>query len=373
VTFLEEARRRLNLHLPGLDACLAELPLEELERPGGAALTMFRECNGPALLIPADLGGIGATLEDAVHVQRALGARSPSLGIATTMHHFTVASLTALAAHSDGFEWAMLEAIASNRWLLSSAFAEGRSGQHILSPTMRGTRVEGGLLVNGTKKPCSLTWSMDLLSASVAVDDPDTGVDRMAVILLPASTEGIERRHFWNSHVLAAAESDEVRLTDAFVPEALVIYPSADGTLDPVHARGFASFEVLAASTYIGAASALVERVLTAAKGAVEERALLAIELEAATAALAHAAQSADSPHHESHLAGALCARYNAEKVTERVAPAAAALAGGMAFCGSSDVAYLLAASRALAFHPPSRRDASQPLVDHLTGGRLLL
>jgi alkylation response protein AidB-like acyl-CoA dehydrogenase len=372
MNFLRSARECLARHLPGLDKRLADLSLTELEEPG-AALAIFRDTPGPALLIPPDLGGLGASLTDVVHIQRAIGSRSPSLAIATTMHHFSVASLVSLAAQSTGLEFAMVEAIATNNWLLSSAFAEGRSGCHILSPTMKATRVDGGLLVSGSKKPCSLTWSMDLLSASVAVTDPATGEDRMAVILIPASTAGIGRRKFWQSWVLAGAESDEVTLTDVHVPEALVFYPTVGCGLDPIHARGLASFEVLAAASYLGTASGLVERVLVTGKGSAEVRAQLVTELEAATAAVEQAAASATSDDVEGHLAASLFARYHAELVIERVAASAAAAAGGMAFCGSSDIAYLLAASRALAYHPPSRAAASEPLVRYLAGHPLVV
>jgi hypothetical protein len=111
------------------------------------------------------------------------------------MHHFSVASLVELTAAGNGFEWAMLMAIAENSWLLSSGFAEGRPGQHILTPTMRGVPADGGIIVSGAKKPCSLTWSMNLMSASVAVADPATGTDRLAVVLIPASRRASSARH----------------------------------------------------------------------------------------------------------------------------------------------------------------------------------
>src|SRR6202011_6377527 len=175
MNLLRAERDTLDGYLPGLDKYLSEIPLLELEKPGNGALQKFRELGGPALLGAAEYEGKGASLLDAVRIQRAVGSRSPSLAVATTMHHFSVASLVELTATSNGFEWAMLEAIATNNWLLSSGVAEGRSGQHILSPTMQAEVVEGGLLVKGVKKPCSLTWSMDLMSASVAVTDPTGG------------------------------------------------------------------------------------------------------------------------------------------------------------------------------------------------------
>jgi alkylation response protein AidB-like acyl-CoA dehydrogenase len=374
MTFLDAERDTLEHHLPGLDKQLAAESLLDLEAPGNPALTLFKEAHGPALLVPAQYGGSGASLVDAVRIQRAVGSRSPSLAVATTMHHFSVASLVELTAAGNGFEWAMLTAIAENDWLLSSGFAEGRPGQHILSPTMRAQRVDDGLRVSGVKKPCSLTWSMDLMSASVAVTDPDGGPDRMAIILVPAATEGIDRKPFWKSWVLGGAESDEVCLHDVHVPEALVFYPADGPTMDPIQTRGFVWFELLISAAYVGAASGLVERVLTTGKGSADDRALLAIELENAASALEHVAATAlASDDNDTSLARALYVRYATERALERVAMTAAAAAGGMAFIGSSEVAYLMSACRALAFHPPGRGATSEALVRHLTGEALQL
>jgi alkylation response protein AidB-like acyl-CoA dehydrogenase len=373
MNFLRPARDCLEHYLPGLDKQLGDVPLLTMEQPGNAAISMFREARGPALLVPEEFGGLGASLVEAVHIQRAIGSRSPSLAVATTMHHFSVASLVELSAAGSGFEWAMLEAMAANNWLLSSGFAEGRAGQHILTPTMKATVAEGGLVVNGAKKPCSLTWSMDLMSASVAVADP-SGTERMAVILIPATSPGIERKPFWQSWVLAGAESDEVVLRDVHVPDSLVFYPADGPEMDPIQARGFIWFELLIAASYVGVASGLVERVLGRGRGSEEDRALLVIEVETAAAALEQVATSAAAPGDaDLGLARALYVRYGAERAIERAAMAGAAAAGGMAFVGSSEIAYLLAASRALAFHPPSRAAASEPLVRHLAGEPLNL
>jgi alkylation response protein AidB-like acyl-CoA dehydrogenase len=371
---LRTERRTLEAYLPGLDKYLSEIPLEELEKPGNGALEVFREVGGPALTVPEEFGGKGASLVDAVRIQRAVGSRSPSLAVATTMHHFSVASLVELTATGDGFEWAMLTAIAEQSWLLSSGFAEGRPGQHILTPGMRGVAVDGGLKVSGVKKPCSLTWSMHLMSASVAVADPDGGSDRLAVVLIPAESEGIERSRFWQSPALAGAESDQVTLTDVFVPEALVFYPDNGPTMDPIQARGFLWFELLVSASYLGAASRLAEHVIEQGKGSDEDRTMLAVELQTAAAALEQVARSADeSDDNDDLLARALFARYATERTIERVVMSAATMAGGMAFIGSSEVAYLLGATRALAFHPPSRAAASGPLARYLGGSALNL
>jgi alkylation response protein AidB-like acyl-CoA dehydrogenase len=371
MNFLRAERTCLEHYLPGLDDHLAAATLPDLERAGNPALGWFRDAGGPALLVPTDYQGLGAPLVDAIRVQRAIGSRSPSLAVATTMHHFSVASIVELSQRGGGFEWAMLEAIATRQWLLSSGFAEGRSGAHILVPTMKAVPVEDGLLVSGSKKPCSLTWSMDLMSASVAVADPAGGPDRLAVVLLAATSAGIERHPFWSSPILAGAESDEVVLCDVHVPEGLAFYPEDGGGMDPVQSHGFGWFELLIAASYVGVASGLVERVLVAERGHVAERVALATELDAATAALERAAQR--SGDDDADLVRALGARYHAEDVVARVATAAVGLGGGLAFVCSGDSAYLMAACRALAFHPPSRASASEPLARYYAGDRLML
>jgi hypothetical protein len=83
-----------------------------------------------------------------------------------------------------------------NSWLLSSGFAEDKPGQHILTPAMRGVSADGGITVSGVKKPCSRTWLMNLMSSSVAVADPATGTDRLAVVLIPAGSASLERAPF---------------------------------------------------------------------------------------------------------------------------------------------------------------------------------
>jgi alkylation response protein AidB-like acyl-CoA dehydrogenase len=374
VSLLRTERDTLDAYIPGLGKYLTEIPLLELEKPGNGALQNFRELGGPALLVPAEYEGKGASMLDAVRIQRAVGSRSPSLAVATTMHHFSVASLAELAAARNGFEWAMLTAIAENSWLLSSGFAEGKPGQHILTPTMRGVSADGGITVSGVKKPCSLTWSMNLMSASVAIADPGTGTDRMAVVLIPADSAGIERTPFWKTTVLAAAESDQVTLTEVFVPEALIFYPQEGEAMDPIQARGFVWFELLISASYLGAATNLAERAIERGRGSDEDRAGMAVELETVAAALEHVASvAATIENNDVLLVQALYARFATERAIERVVMSASAALGGMSFIESPEVAYLLATTRALAFHPPSRAAAAGPIARYLADGRLTL
>jgi alkylation response protein AidB-like acyl-CoA dehydrogenase len=370
LTFLKQERTVLNALLPGLDEALARFSLTETEQPGNPTIALHRDCGGVRLLIPKDLGGLGADAIQAVRIQRAIGSRSPSLAIATTMHHFSVVSLVEAAAMGSGAESLLLEAIASQSHYVASGFAEGKTGQHILTSSMQVRRTPQGLVLNGSKKPCSLSASMSLLTVSLCVPPGATGQPAgFAIAIVPSDADGLERRAFWSNSVLAGAESDEVILRDVLVPEAFVAYLASEVQAQAVQTRSFIWFELLITASYLGVASALVERVLLSARGTPTERTRLAIDVEGAMSALENAARASMTGEQiDDVLARLIMIRYAVQGAIERVTLLAAELLGGMAFLTSNDVVCLLASARALAFHPPTRASVVNELDGYLIG-----
>jgi alkylation response protein AidB-like acyl-CoA dehydrogenase len=362
---------------PGLLAALERMPLTTREAAGSPVVEIYREHAGPGLLVPEEFGGPAAGPLDAVRAQRALSAASPSLGIAATMHHFTVAMLFSLAQTAERLTPAqlkLLSGVAGDGLLLASGWAEGRTDQNILVPSVTAERASGGFVVNGAKRPCSLSESMDLLTASVAVTED--GQTSLALLLIPADSPGISVSPFWTTPVLAAAQSNEVRLTDVEVPEELVIQstPEDQDRLDDLQTAGFTWFELLATATYTGAASALVERVFAAGRGTAADRAALTVRLEAAIALVEGAARAIEAGQAgDEAVAGVLVARYAVQDLLAQTVDTAAEMLGGMAFIRSFDVAYLASAVRALAFHPPSRASVASALGEYFEGEPLRL
>jgi alkylation response protein AidB-like acyl-CoA dehydrogenase len=374
---LDEARDVCERYHPGMCAALAEISLAEREAPGGPVIGIFRKFGGPRLMVPTEYGGAGADALSAARIVRAMSSYSPSLGAATTMHHYTVATLFSLAKSAGRLTPAQLDLlakIAPGNFIVASGWAEGKPGANIVIPAVTARAAEGGYLINGGKKPCSLARSMDLLTASAAV--PVDGTPTLALLLIPASSPGITVHKFWLSNVLAGAESDEVRLTDVFVPADMVIHTEPDDPvrLDDLQTIGFAWFEMLATSVYVGAASALVEQALAGGRGSVTHRAQAAIELESAVALVEGVARVLDDGlTGDAAISAVLVARYAAQRALRTAADMAAELLGGIAFMRSPDIGYLVAAVRPLAYHPPSRTTMAQPLVDYFTGQPLRL
>lgn len=375
MSFLDTERDTCEGLLPGLLKRLGEVPLMELERPGGPGIALFRDAGGTGLVVPKTYHGLGASALQAVRITRALAAQAPSLAVATTMHQFSVAGLVALARANVGFEWMLLEAVATDRRLVASGFAEGHAGRGILTPTMTARRDGANWRVTGAKRPCSLSASMDLLTASVAVPTEDGGT-RLGVALIPAESPGITIEPFWASPVLTGAESDAVLLNDVEVHPDLFVYPeiALDGQLDDLQTIGFVWFQLLVTACYLGVASALVERALTSGRGPVTERADLATAIQGAAIMLDGAARSLDDGDGGNDALGrALVVRFSAANTIATAVRGAVDLLGGMAFISSPEVAYLAAASHAVAFHPPSRVSAAVELTDWFAGQPLVL
>ncbi len=371
--FLEVDRAVCDKLLPGLRQQLADLPLAELEAEKSPAIEIFRAHGGTNLLVPESYGGLDASALDAARVIRALAAQAPSMTVATMMHHFSLGTLFAVAdllGDGSDLEEILLKRVVEERLLVASGFSEGVPGQGILSPTMRAEEVSGGYLVNGAKKPCSLSRSMDLLTASVAVPQPD-GTTALGLLMLPADTPGVSVHPFWSTFALSGAESNEVRLTDVLVTPEQIIAPGPElaGAMTELTTVGLIWFQLTVCAAYTGIASALVEQVLTRARGSVTDRAALAVRIESAAALTEGLARRiTDGETDNDTLASALVTRFAVQDAITASVNQAVEMLGGMAYIGSSDVAYLAAASHCIAFHPPSRSNTAGGLLDYYQG-----
>jgi alkylation response protein AidB-like acyl-CoA dehydrogenase len=366
---LRASRARLELLAPGFDAALSSIPFLRRESDSGEAVRCFKQSGPVALLIPRAAGGLGASALDAVRVQHALGARSPSLAVATTMHQFSVASLIALVGNGGAAEALMLGAIATQRLILSSGFAEGDPGKGILDSNIRVTPIEGGVLLDGSKKPCSLSGVMDLLTASFVRATPEG--DELMVALIPARTPGLGRKPFWGNRALAGAQSDEVTLEAVRVPDRMIFSAGLKHRLVPVQIVGFIWFELLMSASYLGICAGLVEQVVSRGRWNDADRVELACALQVAMSALEGEAlqfEAADTPLDEV-LARVLLMRYGIEPLIASTTDKAHEMLGGNSFITSDESSMWLLSARGLRFHPPARISMHGRLSAFLQGG----
>ncbi|MCG5213798.1 acyl-CoA dehydrogenase family protein [Streptosporangium soli] len=360
--FLERERATLAKLLPGLDEGLRAVPLMELEGPDSPGIQLFRDKGGPGLLVPSAQEGRGGTALDALRVQRALGSRAPSLAVATTTHHYSIATLISLLLSrnrvGDVYE------LAADNQLVTASFAEPFDAGILSSLTATDGDV---MLINGVTRPYSLARSMDRLLAKVTVSDEEHDDEGQALTLMPADAEGVTVSG-------AGAEGELVTFHDVNRRDGLLVPLSAKGQANQKLTAGFAWFQVLMTGSYLGAASALVERALLNDQVPESERVRLLVETELAMSTAEGVAGRIDAGDpDESTLAAALYVRYSVQDTLARIVPRAVDLLGDLDPTASDEVAYLTTFANGLTPHPPTQSQMAGPLEAHLAGGPLTL
>ncbi len=375
MNYMQKEREVFERYFPGLRDKIVSSDFLSNERESSRVAELYREHGGPTLLVPTSYGGMGANAADAVAVHRVLGSISPSLSIVATMHDFTTAFLAEYAFYGDATKKYLAE-VAQEKLYLASGFAEGKSGANILHPTMKAKRVDGGYLISGVKKPCSIADSMDYITASVVIGDSiETGQRGIAIV--SARKEGIDIHPFWGINALAGSQSKAVHLEEVFVAEDSMFLPDTQIPLDAVEAGGFLWFELVVTASYLGVASGLIEQVYANNRGTVEGRVQSLVEIQTGASALYGICQQMTSNDNsefvvgEDILADVLLVRFGIQKIIQRVAYQATEMMGGMHFIGDPRYEYILACCAALAFHPPSRNFASQTIDEYMKGGTL--
>ncbi|MFE3544752.1 acyl-CoA dehydrogenase family protein [Nocardia sp. NPDC059177] len=365
-TLLDQEWRVLTEYLPALAEHLRDTGIEQLEQPGGAALAVFKEAGGPGLAIPQNLGGLGATAEQMAQIHRVLGSRAPSLAVATMMHHLSIATIVEATATGTEDERAALQFLTATGALIASGFSEGTpGGGSVFTPTATAVARGEDYVLNGRKRPCSMARSMDIVLCSVAIEGGGRGI-----AMVPAETPGVSVRPFWASPVLRAAESEEIILEDVVLPAlAVVAHDVADPTGENER-TGYIWFGMLTVASYLGTATALLQRCLDSGRTDHAAFASAVSAIETAWSALTLICREFDAGVRGDALsARVMHLRYALQDTLPGVGADLIEAMGGMAFCANFEVAYLAGCLNAFALHPPARSSIAGRLFDfHRTG-----
>jgi alkylation response protein AidB-like acyl-CoA dehydrogenase len=359
--------------VPDLVRSLESLSLLELERSGSEFIaTLFRDCGGANLLVAKELGGGGMSGREIAQLLTWVGSHCPALAVMMTMHHHTVAGMMAGSQFFPQIK-ELLGGVAQNNWLVASAFSEGRAHSHNLQSKMRVERAPGGYTINGAKKPCTMTHHFDVITMGVNYAE-NAGPTRIGIGMAFADDPAIERRKFWGASHLQAADSNEIIFRNLFVPEQFMCFSDdVDGKTEQdkqvVGENMFAIwFQLLAAASYLGMASAMAKQALSNNKGSETDRVALLIDIQGASASLAGLAELVDKQSFCSRsLAKAQAIRFSVQEAVHRISTKAFEVMGGIAFLTSEEPSYLLVATRLLSFHPSSKLASSSLMCAELT------
>ncbi|MBX3002261.1 MAG: acyl-CoA/acyl-ACP dehydrogenase [Caldilineaceae bacterium] len=225
----------------------------------------LRRAGLPALVIPEEFGGWGATLLESVLVMETLAVGDGSTALSFTMHVQVMGSAAEARSWPEPL-FARLCCESVERGALINAVAtEPRLG----SPSRGGlpdTTAEpvytngvqdapDAWIINGHKNFASLSPALDYFIIPAAVVD---GSGQVARFIVPAG-DHIEIDETWDAMGMRATGSHDVYLRNARVTPDLMIGRSDPKTSDPTISMGNAWFTLTVSAVYLGVAQAALE------------------------------------------------------------------------------------------------------------------
>jgi alkylation response protein AidB-like acyl-CoA dehydrogenase len=187
----------------------------------------LRDAGILALAVPTELGGMGATIRQTAMVMRELARHCGSTALALSMHQH-VTSFTAWRYRRDlpGAE-ATLRRIVDDRIVLVTT-----GGGDFVRPRGEAVRVNGGYKVSGRKIFASQSPAGTVLATMFPFEDPERGL-RVLNMAVPLGDPGVTVHDNWNTLGMRGTASNDITITDVFVPDERVLADRPHGVVDP--------------------------------------------------------------------------------------------------------------------------------------------
>lgn len=213
----------------------------------------MRACGYLRLPVPAELGGLGASMRQVVLAEEELGSWSGSAALAAAMHLY----LTFVqcwrrrrgAADAEG----VLRRIADDGLVMATS-----GGSDWVCPTTTAVEVPGGYRFDGRKKFCTQAPVAGVVSTSAVLGEP--GPD--AVVLhagVPLSAEGVSIVETWDTLGMRGTASHDLVFDGVFVPAEKVVGRRPYGVLAGPLLAAAIHFAPIAGAAYLGVARGACE------------------------------------------------------------------------------------------------------------------
>ena len=212
----------------------------------------LKKCRIFSALVPAALGGGGASHAQVCHMLRAMARFCPSTALAVSMHTHLVAAAVWRHLHGQPAE-ALLRRIAEGELVLVSTGAGDW-----LESTGKAERVDGGLRVTAEKHFGSGCPAGSLAITSAPYDDPETGPSVLH-FPVPLDAPGVSIREDWDMLGMRASGSHTMVFTDVFVPDAAIAMKRPRGPWHPAFSVIVTVAPPIYSAPYVGAADAAAE------------------------------------------------------------------------------------------------------------------
>src|SRR5579864_631388 len=181
-----------------------------------------------ALMLPADVGGLGLGPRTFAAVIATLAEADASVAMVYLMHLLGTATISAARLSASPALAPILQEIGAGRHLSTLAFSEAGSRSHFWAPTSRAHRNGAGVRISAKKSwVTSAGHAHSYVVSSLAPEG--TGPTDSTLYLLPAKTHGISVVAPWDGLGLRANASAPLTLDDCEVPSSLQLTDDGAG------------------------------------------------------------------------------------------------------------------------------------------------
>lgn len=309
--------------------------------------------------VPVELGGDGATPSDLAALQRELAQHCGSTALASAMHQHVVAFTAWRYRRGLPGAEATLRRVAEEGIVLVST-----GGGDYTRPQGEAVKVDGGYRVSGTKRFASQSEVGAVMSTMFTYLDPERGL-RVLNMAVPIAVDGVTVADNWNTLGMRGTASNDITITDVFVPDEKVLADRPYGVIDPpLQVISSIAFPIVSA-VYLGVAeSAYTAAVAAAARKSDDvlvqrQVGLMAHRLQVASWALegALAAVGDDPTPSLETVAKVMAAKREIAEAGIEVCDLAMEVAGGPAYFKGSVIERAYRDIRAAKFHPLTPED----------------
>ena len=184
----------------------------------------LRESGYTIMIIPEELGGLGATMLQRVKAQERLAQGCGATSLAINMHFNAIGLLTDFwRKFKDPKIEAKLRQIAAGRLICGGSASEPDNAVPVLRPRTTARRVDGGWLVTGRKIFGTQSIALDQFFSEATWTDNPQGETIITFVIPPRDTPGLVFKDDWHTMGMRATASRSTELKDAFVPESAVM------------------------------------------------------------------------------------------------------------------------------------------------------
>jgi acyl-CoA dehydrogenase len=210
----------------------------------------MREAGYLRLAVPAELGGLGATMRQVCFAQAELARSCAATALAVNMHQYLVlANVFRWRRGVEGAEKVLRRVADEGIVLMTSGGSDG------IWPSGKAVKDNGGFRISGRKVFCSQAPVASVLTTMAVYDDPSEG----PVVLLagiPMTSPGITILDNWDTLGMRATGSNDVLLEDVAIAEGQVAARRPWGKVDPALRTAGIHFAPPVAAVYAGIAAA---------------------------------------------------------------------------------------------------------------------